>query len=503
MNAIKINKKLFLSETKLLLFFDFVISISASLFGQNTIVHDYSNQVKSNIECSDSILFSEAEYYLYRGMSSIAIPKLFELLDKTQVNTKMFFKIQIALSEAYRQRREYNKGFNILFDIVKSPYIDDEEKSHAYTRIAALFNESKHSEHYLDSAYKYSEMALRISEKQKYPFVTATAKNEIGWIIKQREDFAGSLPILEEALIIFKKLNMYLHMSNVTINISSAYMSMEQYEKANSVIDSTIVFCNQTDDKYMLMRLYLHKSKLYKLMRDYENAFYYQEEARRLQLNFFNNLLDIQIAEMAAKYDLELKEVKIREEKLKSEKKQNEVFVLMILLGILLLVLILGFFIFYLQRKNFKQKHKLVEMQTQILEKDYEMKNKELTTAIAGGIAMDKILEEVKGEIALKNYNKAINVINTGLSGDRKWQRFMLNFNKQNPDFFSKLQKLHPNLTENDKMLCAFLKMGLKTKEIASVLNIEISGVNKGRQRLRKKLNLKLKENIAEYLDAI
>ena len=116
---------------------------------------------------------------------------------------------------------------------------------------------------------------------------------------------------------------------------------------------------------------------------------------------------------------------------------------------------------------------------------------------------MDKILEEVKGEITLKNYNKALNVINTGLSGDRKWQRFMLNFNKQNPDFFLKLQKRHPDLTENDTRLCAFLKMGLKTKEIASVLNIEISGVNKGRQRLRKKLNLKLKENIAEYLDVI
>ena len=96
------------------------ILISLNIHAQQLL--EYSLIAKSNLVSinADSILFSDAQFYLYRGMSNVAIPKLLDLLDHTRVNSKLFFKTQIALSEAYRQRREYEKGFDILFNAVKS-----------------------------------------------------------------------------------------------------------------------------------------------------------------------------------------------------------------------------------------------------------------------------------------------------------------------------------------------------------------------------------------------
>ncbi|MBN2776180.1 MAG: hypothetical protein JXR36_00965 [Bacteroidales bacterium] len=475
------------------------ILISLNINAQH--LFEYSLVKQSNHESliADSILFSEAQFYLYRGMSNIAIPKLLELLEQTQVNSKLFFKTQIALSEAYRQRREYEKGFDMLYDAVKSPYIEDEEKASAYTRIAALFNESRKTEYYADSAYKYSEMALYISEKNSFDFVTATAKNEIGWILKQRGEQDQALLLLNESMYLFKELKMYLHMSNVAINISSVYMTLNRFEEANRIIDSTMNYCDKTNDQYMLMRLYLHKSKLYKLVENYESAFYYQEEARRLQLVFLNNLLDKQIMEMAAKYDLELKEAKILEGQKESELRRQDNVMLIIIIIILIISLLAAISIYRLNRKNLLQEKNIAKMKAKILEIDYAKKNQELSGAIANVVSYNKVLESVKTAISQKNQQEAISILNANINTEQNWHSFLLSFNQSFPDFFSQLKIKHPNLSENEIKLCALLKAGFKSKDIAGILSIAQTSVDKGRQRLRKKINVDADIDLIEY----
>ena len=49
------------------------------------------------------------------------------------------------------------------------------------------------------------------------------------------------------------------------------------------------------------------------------------------------------------------------------------------------------------------------------------------------------------------------------------------------------LHARHPDLSDNERMMCAYLKMNLSTKEIAPLLNISVRGVETIRYRLRKK----------------
>lgn len=86
-----------------------------------------------------------------------------------------------------------------------------------------------------------------------------------------------------------------------------------------------------------------------------------------------------------------------------------------------------------------------------------------------------------------------------GLSTGGEWNEFQYCFEKVHPGFYTRLAAAHPTLTEKDRRLCALLALGLSTKEIATLTNIEVRSVEANRNRLRKKLGLDPADNLTEY----
>jgi len=70
-------------------------------------------------------------------------------------------------------------------------------------------------------------------------------------------------------------------------------------------------------------------------------------------------------------------------------------------------------------------------------------------------------------------------------------------------DFFEKLRRDFTDLTSYDLRLCAYLKLGFNSKEIANMLNIQPSSVYISRSRLRKKLDLNSDKDLSSYLNSI
>jgi AraC family transcriptional regulator, chitin signaling transcriptional activator len=80
---------------------------------------------------------------------------------------------------------------------------------------------------------------------------------------------------------------------------------------------------------------------------------------------------------------------------------------------------------------------------------------------------------------------------------------FEIQMDELHQEFFKKLKELQPSLSGNDLRWCAYLKVGLNSKEIAEILNIQPSSAYISRSRLRKKLGLKPEEDLYDYLNAI
>ncbi len=80
------------------------------------------------------------------------------------------------------------------------------------------------------------------------------------------------------------------------------------------------------------------------------------------------------------------------------------------------------------------------------------------------------------------------------------WDLVEVQLEKLYPGFMSRLLQKHPQLTKKDKKLCACLRLGLSSKEIAGLNNRSPSSVEIARVRLRKKLKLTRQIRLVNYL---
>lgn len=86
------------------------------------------------------------------------------------------------------------------------------------------------------------------------------------------------------------------------------------------------------------------------------------------------------------------------------------------------------------------------------------------------------------------------------ISNDALWKDFEIRFNEVYKDFYQNLNKKHPYLTNNERKLCAFLKLNMSTKEIASITFQNPRSIDMARYRLRKKMQLSENDNLIGYI---
>lgn len=161
-----------------------------------------------------------------------------------------------------------------------------------------------------------------------------------------------------------------------------------------------------------------------------------------------------------------------------------------------------------LQAENEEQ---IIKLKNDHLRVEIESKSKEIANYTMMVTKKNELLNQLKEQLEklekyvvaarakkrLLDINKLIQV---GIKSHDHWQVFNENFDTANETFLANLRKSFPELTPNDLRFCAFLKMNMTTKEIASFLNISPRSVEVKRYRLRKKLNMEHEENLVVFL---
>jgi len=128
-----------------------------------------------------------------------------------------------------------------------------------------------------------------------------------------------------------------------------------------------------------------------------------------------------------------------------------------------------------------------------------DLKEKQLATYTLQKIQYDGMLEELASKIeisALDNTrdisgNIRHHILKLSKSKDKAiWKEFELRFEKVHVGFYQSLHEKFPNLTPNERRICAFLRLNMTTKEIAEITGKSQHSINIARTRLRKKLHL-------------
>lgn len=138
-------------------------------------------------------------------------------------------------------------------------------------------------------------------------------------------------------------------------------------------------------------------------------------------------------------------------------------------------------------------------------------KSRELANSAMSLVYKNELLQKISQELYKLKDNKdqkpkddqlrkIQKIIDDGMNDERDWNLFENSFNEAHESFFKKLKANHPDLVPNDLKLCAYLRMNMSSKEMASLLNISVRGVEIRRYRLRKKLAVPHDKNLTEFL---
>ena len=139
-----------------------------------------------------------------------------------------------------------------------------------------------------------------------------------------------------------------------------------------------------------------------------------------------------------------------------------------------------------------------------------DFKNKELTTNVMYLLKKNEFIESISAKLKnskqfFKPENRAFvdsisKELESSLSKDA-WEEFEVRFQQVHSEFYKKLTNKYPDLSPNDLKLCAFLRLNMSTKDIASITYQSYNTLSTARYRLRKKLNLDDHANLITFLN--
>ncbi|NLR92651.1 helix-turn-helix transcriptional regulator [Flammeovirga agarivorans] len=135
------------------------------------------------------------------------------------------------------------------------------------------------------------------------------------------------------------------------------------------------------------------------------------------------------------------------------------------------------------------------------LHKDFEQVNANVLLQMKNKRKILQSLQEIKqNSDQKKELNKVIIDIKAQLDTDNKLTLLQENISDVSASFYSGLLKKFPSLTNNERELCAYMKLGLTSKEIGEIRNTTENAINVAKSRLRKKMNLENNRQINNVL---
>ncbi len=284
------------------------------------------------------------------------------------------------------------------------------------------------------------------------------------------------------------------------------HICMSKLHLDNKNIDSTLYYLSKADNTRNLMTIisqgeyYSFYAEAYKELGEIEKSTLYLDSLKQYQENVLQDNIDA---------SLELNTILLDTEKSLQKKDttiKNNTFWLFTLVAFLFALITTAI---YLHSRN-KQRARILSTQKRDLStlqgkhEKLKVKNIELESYIVEikdkvkKIAINKGDHTQKDEI--RNLYRNINAESSNLlNNDETHYNFLRQVNLY---FFEQIEAGHPNLVESEILICYYLKLGFKNKEIALFLNRSVRSIESQRYRISSKVNLESSKLLVTYLDS-
>ncbi len=348
-------------------------------------------------------------------------------------------------------------------------------------------------------ALEYYKKSLEINQQLGNKNWIANNYGNIGSLYEKMGD-PKALEYLQKRLELTKQTKNYDAQMSAKAEIGKYYNSIHNYREALKYIASDSLKTGNKQSLYLKNQIAKQLSIAYAGLGRYDSACKYLKMHISFDdsLNIEKNLKKVTQTKMQYEYR--------KNQKLEELKNQKRELVFIAVFGILLIVFLI-IAILYWRQKVLANQQKLekekLEIENNLLMEDLHYKSEELTDNVKYvldkneliNIASEK-LNQIKAQFKPENrkiINEVIYELQSG-SDDDVWKDFEIRFNRVHSNFYKNLRNNFPDLSPSELKLAAFLKLNMKTKEIASILHQSPKSIETSRTRLRKKLNIANKD---------
>ncbi|MFP4845573.1 tetratricopeptide repeat protein [Winogradskyella sp. PE311] len=450
----------------------------------------------------------ESSIYTERGQLLMALKTVLKSLKEFESlnNTVRIADAQNKLAIIENGLGNYKKSLEYSAKALK--VYEETEDIDYQSQLLNVIGVSHKSKKDFDLAITNFEKSLNLSKKAGYKSVILVSFSHLVDIYLENEDFDKAKSLIDEGLKIAHEINYNYMINYFNFRLATYYKKTSNYEAALKLLSDEIHSENKEERDAFMSSVYKLRSEVYKLQKNYKNAFVDLETHGKLKDSIFNKTKASKIEELRIVHDTEQKEKEIALQQkdiqlFQQKEKVSESRQLLMGIGLISL-LILSVSIFY----GLQQKMKRNKVEREKLDNSLQFKEKELTTHALHLAHKNEVLLDLKSQLKelksgnpnARSYQKVINTINLDINNDSNWEQFRNYFEDVHKDFNSKVMRNYPEVSNNDLRLMSLLKMNLSSKEIANILNISTEGVKKARYRLRKKLNLSTEESLQELV---
>ncbi|MDT8402255.1 MAG: LuxR C-terminal-related transcriptional regulator [Bacteroidales bacterium] len=167
-----------------------------------------------------------------------------------------------------------------------------------------------------------------------------------------------------------------------------------------------------------------------------------------------------------------------------------------------------------LKNEALETEKELIRMRNERLRSEMNFKEKELANSTMNILQKNESLMKIKSEMLKinslhdkseikKQIKRLVTHIEKDIDSEDYWKVFEVHLEQVHEAFLKRLSEKHPDLSNREMKLCAYIRMGMSSKEIAALTNISFRAVENNRYRMRQKLSLPKGDNLSHYIASL
>ncbi|MFN3529854.1 MAG: tetratricopeptide repeat protein [Bacteroidia bacterium] len=396
-----------------------------------------------------------------------------------------------------------------------------------------------------DTAIQLQEAALQHFLSIADNAGEADVYEHLGSIYEDLEQFPLAETYFRKALGLNQSQNNRLKAIINLNNIGDVYRKTRDYQKAEIYSMAALQLADSLRNTYQLLSALKDLAKLAFDQNNYQKAYLLLDSHRVVYNRLYNEESSLQTSLLQTLYESRQKDNRIAQ--LIATRRQNRM--VMLLSGLLAVLLLLSTYLI-LNRKRLRlekdnkllakereieeqQKRlaladlqntklneaqldselKIKQLHEELLNKELELRGRELTTHTLQIIRKNRLLGELRDKLQklsksnpseqkqiVRDLGKKIDI---SLVQEKEWVSFNKSFEEVHQGFYSVLHNLHPDLSAAEIRLCALIRLNMSSRDIATILGISADSLRVSRYRLKKKLGLEAEAKLTPYIHAI